>query len=63
MPGKKALQGSDTVFEIVLVDVSEQPVSVQKAKNGIIAAKEASKHPKSAGDGGSKKYPDHNHRF
>ncbi|MFN8427329.1 MAG: hypothetical protein U0X87_13870 [Anaerolineales bacterium] len=28
-----ALQGSDTVFEIVLVDAaSEQPVSVQKAK-------------------------------
>ena len=40
LPGKKALQASDTVFEVVLVDVSEQPVErPKKAKNGIIAAK------------------------
>jgi Helix-turn-helix of DDE superfamily endonuclease len=40
LPGKKALQASDTVFEVVLVDVSEQPVErPQKAKNGITAAK------------------------
>jgi len=26
LPGKKALQPSDTVFEVVLVDVSEQPI-------------------------------------
>lgn len=40
LPGKKALQASDTVFEIVLVDVSEQPVErPKKAKNGITAAK------------------------
>jgi hypothetical protein len=26
LPGKKALQASDTIFEIVLVDVSEQPI-------------------------------------
>src|SRR5215204_7198183 len=30
LPGKKALQPSDTVFEIVLVDVSEQPVERPK---------------------------------
>ena len=40
LPGKKALQASDTVFEVVLVDVSEQPVErPKKAKNGITAAK------------------------
>jgi len=38
LPGKKALQTSDTVFEVVLVDVSEQPVErPKKAKNGTIA--------------------------
>jgi hypothetical protein len=30
LPGKKALQPSNTVFEIVLVDVSEQPVERPK---------------------------------
>ena len=40
LPGKKALQTSDTVFEVVLVDVSEQPVERPKiAKNGITVAK------------------------
>jgi len=40
LPGKKALQASDTVFEVVLVDVSEQPVErPKKAKNDITAAK------------------------
>jgi len=40
LPGKKALQSSDTVFEVVLVDVSEQPIErPKKAKNGITAVK------------------------
>ena len=40
LPGKKALQASETVFEVVLVDVSEQPVErPKKAKNGITVAK------------------------
>jgi len=40
LPGKKALQPSDTVFEVVLVDVSEQPIErPKKAKNGTTAAK------------------------
>ena len=40
LPGKKALQASDMVFEVVLVDVSEQPVErPKKDKNGITAAK------------------------
>jgi len=40
LPGKKALQPSDTIFEIVLVDVSEQPIErPKKAKNGITVAK------------------------
>ena len=40
LPGKKALQPSDTIFEIVLVDATEQPSErPKKDKNGITAAK------------------------
>ena len=40
LPGKKALQPSDTIFEVVLVDASEQPIErPKKTKNGITAAK------------------------
>jgi hypothetical protein len=40
LPGKKALQPSDTIFEIVLVDATEQSVErPKKDKNGITAAK------------------------
>ena len=40
LPGKKALQPSDTVFEVVLVDVSEQPIErPKKGKNSITAVK------------------------
>jgi hypothetical protein len=40
LPGKKALQPSDTVIEIVLVDATEQPIERPKKDNaGITAAK------------------------
>ena len=40
LPGKKVLQASDTVIEIVLVDATEQPIErPQKDKKGITAAK------------------------
>ncbi|MDP2777901.1 MAG: IS5/IS1182 family transposase, partial [Anaerolineales bacterium] len=40
LPGKKALQPSDTVFEVMLVDVSEQPIErPKKTKNSTIVAK------------------------
>jgi hypothetical protein len=40
LPGKKALQPSDTIFTVVLVDASEQPVErPKKARKGITAAK------------------------
>lgn len=40
LPGKKALQPSDTVFEVILVDASEQPVErPKKARNSTIVAK------------------------
>jgi hypothetical protein len=40
LPGKKALQPSDTVFEVILVDVSEQPVErPKKARNSTSVAK------------------------
>lgn len=40
LPGKKVLQPSDTIFEFVVLDASEQPIErPKKGKNGIIAAK------------------------
>jgi Helix-turn-helix of DDE superfamily endonuclease len=40
LPGKKGLQPSDTVFEVILVDASEQPVErPKKARNSTTAAK------------------------
>ncbi len=40
LPGKKALQASDTVFEVVLVDASEQPIErPKKAQNSTTVAK------------------------
>ena len=47
LPGKKALQPSETLFEVVLVDVSEQPIErPKKAKNGITAAKRSTTRKK-----------------
>jgi hypothetical protein len=40
LPGKKALQPSDTVFEVILVDASEQPVErPKKTRKSTIVAK------------------------
>ena len=40
LPGKKALQPSDTIFEVMLVDVSEQPVErPKKARKGTTVVK------------------------
>lgn len=40
LPGKKGLQPSDTVFEVILVDASEQPGErPKKARNSTTAAK------------------------
>jgi hypothetical protein len=40
LPGKKVLQSSDTVIEIVLVDATEQPIErPKKDKKGITAAR------------------------
>ena len=47
LPGKKALQPSDTIFEVVLVDASEQPIErPKKAKNGITVAKRSATRKK-----------------
>jgi len=42
LPGKKALEKGDTVIEVVLVDVSEQPMERPKKSNaGITAARKS----------------------
>ena len=47
LPGKRALQSSDTLFEVVLVDVSEQPIErPKKAKSGITAVKRSATRKK-----------------
>ena len=46
LPGRKALQPSDTIFEIVLVDVSEQPIERPKKAKGNITAVKRSVIPK-----------------
>lgn len=46
LPGRKALQPSDTTFEIVLVDVSEQPIERPKKAKGNITAVKRSVIPK-----------------
>jgi hypothetical protein len=47
LPGKKALQPSDTVIEIVVVDATEQPIERPKKSNaGITVAKRNDIHRK-----------------
>jgi len=40
LPGKKVLQSSDTLIEVILIDASEQPIErPKKSKNAITAVK------------------------
>ena len=46
LPGKKALQPSDTILEIVLVDATEQPIERPKKDKSAITAVKRSVIPK-----------------
>ncbi len=47
LPGKKALQASDTLIEVVLIDATEQSIErPKKSKNGILVAKRSVTHKK-----------------
>jgi len=46
LPGKKALQASDTLIEIVLVDATEQPIERPKKDNAGTTAAKRSVTPK-----------------
>ena len=46
LPGKKVLQSSDTVIEIVLLDATEQPIERPKKDNAGISAAKNSVTPK-----------------
>jgi len=46
LPGKKALQPSDTVIEVVLIDATEQPIERPKKSNDGITAVKRSDTPK-----------------
>jgi hypothetical protein len=58
LPGKKVLQPSDTIIEVVLVDVSNLWNARKKAKTTLQRQKEAS-HPESTGDYPSENHADH----
>ena len=49
LPGKKALQPSDTILEIVLVDATEQPIERPKKDKSAITAAKRSVTPKKRG--------------
>lgn len=46
LPGKKVLQPNDTIIEVVLVDVTEQPIERPKKDNAGITAVKRSGTPK-----------------
>ena len=46
LPGKKALQPSDTVIEIIVVDATEQPIERPKKSNGDTTAAKRSVTPR-----------------
>lgn len=46
LPGRKALQPSDTVIEVVLIDATEQPIERPKKSNAGITAAKRSDIPK-----------------
>ena len=46
LPGKKALQPSDTVIEIIVVDATEQPIERPKKSNADITAAKRSAIPR-----------------
>jgi hypothetical protein len=46
LPGKKALQASETLLEVVLVDATEQPIERPKKDNAGITAAKRSGTPK-----------------
>ncbi len=50
LPGKKVLQPSDTVFEVVLVDVSEQPVERPKKAGQALQRQKEAAYAESATD-------------
>jgi Helix-turn-helix of DDE superfamily endonuclease len=46
LPGRKALQPSDTLIEVVLIDATEQPIERPKKSNGSITVVKRSGTPK-----------------
>ena len=46
LPGKKALQPSDTVIEIIVVDATEQPIERPKKSNGATTVVKSDAIPK-----------------
>jgi hypothetical protein len=63
LPGKKALQPSDTLIEVVLVDVTEQPIERPKKATPALQRKEEATYPESASDGEPEDASDPRHGF
>ena len=63
LPGKKVLQPSDTIIEVVLVDVCEQPIERPKKAKAILQWQKEAPHPKSTSDHSPANQADHRHSF
>lgn len=50
LPGRKALQPSDTLIEVVLIDATEQPIERPKKATTTLQWQKEATHPKSAVD-------------
>ncbi len=61
LPGKKALQASDTVFEVVLVDVRNSRLSVQRKPKPALQWQKEATHPKSTSNCRSKERSNYCH--
>ena len=63
LPGKKALHPSDTVIEIVVVDVTEQPIERPKKATATLQWKEETTHAKGTSNSQSTYDANHCNRF
>jgi hypothetical protein len=63
LPGRKALQPSDTLIEVVLIDATEQPIERPKKTKTTLQRQEKAAHPKSTIDREPKDSRNHSYRL
>ena len=63
LSGKKVLQSRDTMFEVVLVMLASNPVSVQKKSKTTLQRQKEASYPESAGNCGPQERSNCRHRL